>query len=195
LKKKILLISIAIILAAITSAPLAQALPTVRIYGYTDKSYYKPGETVAFKFWIYNEGPEGIFLKNITIEYPWYSKLWGGNQTIKYQTTVGLEKGQNKSETATFTIPTDGRAYSGYIDVTVWYEVSGQVHSAEPDPAIYLSVASVPWFMSYENMDKIVTLFTVLVVLVIVAAVIIAATIFLAMRRPQVSWKAEQKAE
>jgi len=44
-------------------------------------------------------------------------------------------------------------------------------------------------------MDKLVTLFTVLVVLVIVCTIIIAATIFLSARKPQVTWKPEEKPE
>jgi hypothetical protein len=44
-------------------------------------------------------------------------------------------------------------------------------------------------------MDKLVTLFTVQVVLLIVCTIIIAATIFLSARKPQVTWKAEEKAQ
>jgi len=40
-----------------------------------------------------------------------------------------------------------------------------------------------------------VTLFTIQAVLLIVCTVIIAATIFLSARRPQVTWKAEEKGE
>lgn len=188
-----MLVSVAAIMVLLACAPLAQAAPSVEVDGYTDKPYYKPGETVTLKFWVYNHGPEAIILKNITIEYPWYNVLWGGNQTIKYQTTTALEEGQNRSETVTFTIPTDGRAETGSIMITYTYTYGSATSSPSKDITLY--VASVPLYMSAENMDKIVTLFTVLVVLVIVAAVIIAATIFLAMRRPQVAWKAEQKTE
>lgn len=192
MKEKFLLISVAIILVAIASAPLAQAAPLVEVYGYTDKSYYKPGETVTLKFWVCNWGPEDIVLKNVTIEYPWYSPLWGGNKTIK-NINAALTKDQNWTNTDTFTIPTDGRAVGGDVIITYTYTYGSSTPSPSED--IQLNVASVPWYGSFENMDKMVTLFTVLVVLVIVGAVIIAATIFLAMRRPQVTWKAEQKAE
>ncbi|NWG11699.1 hypothetical protein HXY33_08170 [Candidatus Bathyarchaeota archaeon] len=192
MKKKLLSISVATIMVLLACASLAQAAPTVEVDGYTDKPYYKPGETVTLKFWVYNLGPEDIVLKNVTIEYPWYSVLWGGNKTIK-NINAALTKDQNWTYTDTFTIPTDGRATGGYVTITYTYTYG----SSTPNPSDYiaLNVASVPWYGSFENMDKIVTLFTVLVVLVIVGAVIVAATIFLAMRRPQVSWKAEQKTE
>ena len=199
LKGKILLISIAIILVALASAPLASAVPTVQVYGYTDKPQYKPGETVTLKFWVYNEGPEDIVLKNVTMIYPWGqtfsgepNPIWGGNKTVK-GINAALTKGQNWSYTDTVTIPTDGRATGGSIIITYTYTYGSTTSS--PSSFIQLNVASVPWYMSTENMDKIVTLFTVLVVLVIVGAVIIAATIFLAVHKPQVTWKAEQKTE
>ncbi|NWF86844.1 hypothetical protein HXY32_03440 [Candidatus Bathyarchaeota archaeon] len=194
MKEKLLLVTAAILLAALASAPLAQAFPTVNAYGYTDKSQYKPGETVTLKFWIYNWGPEDIILKNVSIRYPWYNIIWGGNATFT-SINFALAKDQNwtPTQTFTFTIPTDGRATGGGIEISFVFTYGGNQY--ERTDYITLNVASAPWFMSFENMDKIVTLFTVLVVLVIVCTVIIAATIFLAGRRPQVTWKAEQKAE
>lgn len=191
LKGKFLIALAAITLMALAFVPLANADPV--LYGYTDKPQYKPGETVTLKFWIYNTGPEAVILKNITIVYPWYSIIWGGNQTIKYSTTTALEKGQNKSETITFTIPTDGRATYGYVDFTVTYLVGNSVDQRHP--SIYLNVVSSPSYGAFENMDRLLTMFTFLVVVVILGAIIVAAAIFLTMRRPEVAWKAEQKAE
>jgi hypothetical protein len=45
--------------------------------------------------------------------------------------------------------------------------------------------------MSLEDMDKIITLFTIQAVLLIICTIIIAATIFLSVRRPRVTWKKE----
>jgi hypothetical protein len=191
LKGKLLIISVATILVALALAPLVSASPIID--GYTDKPQYKPGETVTLKFWIYNPDAQGIFLKNVTITYPWYNLLWDGNQTIKYTTTVGLLEGQNRSETVTFTIPTDGRAEGGDIVIIVTYESSGSIIQAFGD--VPLNVASVPYYSAFENMDRLLMLITVLVVLVILGAIIIAATIYLTMRKPEVAWKAEQKSE
>lgn len=200
MKEKLLLVSVVMILIALATAPLASAAPTVVIYGYTDRSgQYKPGETGTLKFWIYNKGPEDIVLKNVTIIYPWGqtgtgepNPIWGGNKTIK-GINAALTKGQNWTDTETFTIPTDGRAMGGSVSITYTYTYGSSTPSTSGSIPLY--VASVPLYMSAENMDKIVTLLTVLVVLVIVGAIIIAATIFLAVHKPQVTWKAEQKTE
>jgi ABC-type anion transport system duplicated permease subunit len=189
LKEKLLLVSVVMILIALAAAPLASAAPA--IYGYMDKTQYKPGETVKMSFWIHNPSAETIELKNITIRYPWYSPFWDSNQTIKYETTTTLVQGQNRSEVITFPIPNDGRAEAGDVMITITYkDGTGNIRSTLS--SVYLSVIS---YGPLENMDKIVTLLTVLVVLVIVGAVIIAATIFLAVHKPQVTWKAEQKTE
>jgi hypothetical protein len=194
LKGKLLLVCLAIILVSLVSAPFARAAPDVSIYGYTDKTQYRPGETVMLKFWILNNGPEGIFLKNVTLQYPWYSPLWGGNNTIEYGTTTGLENGQNRSESDSFTIPTDGRAaLVGSLRIRVYYQVGSFVTYEEQ--TLPLNVASVQVPAILQDMDKVTTLFTVLVVLLLVCTGIIGAAIFLSTRRPQVQWKAEQKTE
>jgi len=189
-KRKFLLLTTAIALIAIASASIVGAAPTVNIYGYTDKSQYKPGEIGTLKFWIYNWGPEDITPKNITIEYPWYSPIWGGNKTITIS-GISLAKDQNWSATETFTIPTDGRATGGWITLRFVYTFGASTPTRTE--YVYLNVASAPTYSSLQDMDKIVTLLTVLTVLTIVCAIIIAATIFLAARRPAVTWKAEEK--
>lgn len=192
LKERFLLRLTIIIAAMLIIAPLVNAAPTVSIYGYTDKTEYQPGSTGTLSFWVYNEGPDDIVLKNITIEYPWYGPLWGGNKTIA-AIDVALSSGKNWSSTDSFTIPTDGRATSGYIDITVVYTFG--TSTITRTQSIYLSVISSSAYTLFNDMDKIVTLFTVLVVLIIVCTIIIAATVFLSARRPQVTWAKEPKAE
>jgi hypothetical protein len=194
LKEKLLLVSVAVILIALASAPMAQAFPTVNVYGYTDRPQYKPGETVTLKFFIYNWGPEDIILKNVSIFFPWYSPLWGGNTTIK-TINVALTQDQNwtPAQTFTFMVPTDGRSVGGNIQIDFVFTFGDDAYSRSD--SIPLSVASAPGYLAFENMDRIVTLFTVLVVLVIVCTGIIAATIFLSKGRSHVTWKAEQKTE
>jgi hypothetical protein len=194
LKEKLLLVSVAVILIALASAPMAQAFPTVNVYGYTDKTQYRPGETVTLKFFVYNWGPEDIVLKNVSIFFPWYSPLWGGNATIKnIDAALTQDKNWTPTQTFTFTIPTDGRAVSGNINIQFVYTYGGNAYSSSE--SIFLNVASVALYAFAEGMDRIVLLFTVLVVLVIVCTGIIAATIFLSKGRSHVTWKAEQKTE
>ncbi|MEM3725780.1 MAG: hypothetical protein QXK98_02830 [Candidatus Bathyarchaeia archaeon] len=193
MKEKVMLTFTAAVILALmlASASLTKAAPSLDIYGYVDKTYYKPGESGTLKFWIYNSSPDGAILKNVTIEYPWYSPVWGGNQTITIANVV-ISQGENYSATDTFKIPDDSRAVGGAIRFRVYYEFGGNIYSHQD--SVPLSVV-VPYPAVLQDMDDLVTLFTILVVLTIVCTIILAATIFLSARRPQVVWKAEEKAE
>jgi uncharacterized membrane protein len=183
---------IAIALFALTFALPVKAAASVDIYGYVDKTQYKPGETVTMNFYVYNGGPDEIVLKNVTIRYPWYSPIWGGEETIKNIDAV-LSKEKNWNDTQTFTIPDDGRATGFYIYLEGTYTIGTSVYTRSGD--IPINVATAPSYGSVQDMDKLVTLFTVMAVLLIVCTVIIAATIFLSTRKPQVTWKAEEKTQ
>jgi hypothetical protein len=189
LKRKFFLILMAIALSALTFTMPVKAVASITIYGYVDKTQYMPGDTGTLKIWIVNDGTEDIILKSVTIEYPWhYSYIWEGNETIE-DINAAILKGGNWSTSRTFTVPTDGRAIGGNI----------RVHVVTNDPTntnwIPITVASAPAYESIQDMDKLVTLFTVQAVLLIVCTIIIAATIFLSARKPQVTWKAEEKAQ
>jgi hypothetical protein len=191
MKRKFLLILMAIALSALTFTTSVKAAANVSIYGYVDKTQYMPGDTGTLKFYVYNDGPDEIVLKNVSILYPWYSRIWGGNETIKNINAV-LPKGKDWNTTTTFTIPNDGRASGGSIYLEYVYTIGTQNTRSG---YISINVASAPAYGSLQDMDKLVTLFTVQVVLVIVCTIIIAATIFLSARKPQVTWKAEEKAQ
>ncbi len=195
MKGKIVTVLPIILMALVTFAPLAKAYPNLQLYGYTDKLQYKPGEKGTVYFWVYNWGPDTAILKNVTIHYPWYSIIWGGNKTIDTSDAAPLGKNKNYSNTDTFTIPEDGRAIGGSISFTVYYEFGGNIYSYSDSVKINVipSIDAPTYRTSFEDMDKLVTLFTVLVVLVIVCTIIIAATIFLSVRKPQVEWKSEEK--
>jgi len=189
LKEKLLLLSIAVTLVMLTFAPMVKAYASVRVYGYTDKTQYMLGETGTLKLWVYNDGTEDVILKNVTIEYPWHQYyIWEGNETISDINTAILVKG-NWSSTRTFTVPSDGRAVGGSIHILV---MTDKVIETEYIP---IDVARAPSYRSLQDMDKLTSLFTIQVVLLIVCTIIIAATIFLSARRPQVTWKAEEKGQ
>jgi uncharacterized membrane protein len=190
LKKRFLLPLTVIMAALLTTISLVNAAASIEIYGYNDKTQYMSGGEGTFKFWIYNDGTEDIILKNITIEYPWHSLyVWEGNETI-IDINTAILVGGNWSTTKTFTVPSDGRAVSGNIRVTV---VTDKLTPQTKN--FWLNVVGAPSYGSLQDMDKIVTLFTVQVVLVIVCTIIIAATVFLSTRKPQVTWAKEPKAE
>jgi hypothetical protein len=178
-------------LAILVFSPAANAAVSISVYGYTDKTSYKPGDKVTVTVFIYEAGTDTINLKNVTVVYPWYNIIWGGNQTIDAK-NAPIAEGESWNFTATFTIPTDGRASSGNIGIS-YYAVSGSNVYQNTVSSSYLYIISASFPASLENMDNLVTIITVETVLIIVSAIIIAAAIFLSGHRPKVTWTAEQK--
>jgi hypothetical protein len=188
-------------LLAIFSPTLTFAQPpaTVNVYAWTDKTSYNPGEKGTLKIVIRNDRTdEDLILYNITITYPWFAytgEKWEGNDTIAVNEAIS-KNGGTKTYTKEFTVPSDGRAITPYytpaqISIVIYVDKAPYYYTK--NPPIYIK--STPLYMSLEDGDKLITLFTVQVVLLIVCTVIIAATIFLSARRPQVTWKAEEKGE
>lgn len=186
MKRKAMLVLVSVALVAMAFSPFAHGFASLTIYGYNDKAQYKPGETGTLTFWIYNDGTDDLILKNVTIFYPWYSVIWGGNLTISGQDAVINPQG-NWTTSLTFTIPNDGRATSGNIHINV---VTDKIPSESG--SIFLNVATPSGVGALEGMDSLIMLFTFLIIITLICTVIIAAAIFLSARRPQVTWKAEQ---
>ena len=165
--------------------PLANAQPPVTVW--TDKSEYAPGEKGTLHVVFYNNGASAVTIEEIEIVFEgWRAYIndeWQGNQTIEIDQAV-VSKGVYEKE-ITFTVPTDGRAESTTVHITIRTTELGDI-DRYPD----VSVAYTPKYM-----EQVVTLFTVQVVLLIVCTIIIAATIFLSARRPQVTWKQAEKVE
>jgi hypothetical protein len=191
LKGKILLASMVIALAILVSSPAANAIASVSVYGYTDKTNYMPGDSVTVTFYVYNYGPDQIVLANVTVIYPWYNILWGGNQTINANSFV-IAKGKSYNNTATFTIPTDSRASSGdMIDFSFVYMIGSTTYTGSG--SINFPLTSGATALSLRDMDTLATMLTVETILLIIGALIIAAAILLIKRGPKAEWKAEPK--
>ena len=173
----------ALILIPLTNAQTPQQLTT-----WTDKPEYAPGETGTLNIVFYNYRASAVTIQKIIVVFNnWWaykSGQWEGNQTLTVNQAV-VSKGVYATS-VTFTVPTDGRAVSTSVDITIQTTEVGDIGPLEGSVA----VTTTPKFM-----DQIVTLFTIQVVLIIVCTVIIAVTIFLSVRRPQVTWRAEEKAE
>ena len=191
----------AAVLLAIFSPTLTSAQPpaTVNIYAWTDKTSYDTGEHGKLTIVIRNDRTdEDLILYNITITYPWFTytgEKWEGNDTVVVNEAIS-KNGGIKTFTREFAVPSDGRAITPYYtpaQISIVIQVDKAPFQYTKNPPIYIK--STPLYMSLEDGDKLVTLFTIQVVLLIVCTVIIAATIFLSARRPQVMWKAEEKGE
>jgi len=201
----IMITAIAVSTIFLTSSAHAQVPATVNIYAWTDKTYYNPGEKGVLKIVIRNDRTDqDLIIKNITITYPWFGYTgdkWEGNDTIKVDPPpVILKNGGTYTKSVDFNIPTDGRVTTSmyevsHIDIRVAVDKSPYYYPTIGDYQVPIYIKSTPLYMSFEDADKIVTLFTIQVVLIIVCTVIIAATIFLSVRRPQVTWKAEEKVQ
>jgi hypothetical protein len=175
----------ALILIPLTNAePQPQEMTT-----WTDKpGKYAPGEVGTLNIVFYNSRASAVTIQKIIGVFnnwrAYKSGQWEGNQTLTVNQAV-VSKGVYTTS-VTFTVPTDGRAVSTSVDITIQTTEVGDIGP------LYGSVAvtTTPRFM-----DQIVTLFTIQVVLIIVCTVIIAATIFLSVRRPQATWRTEEKAQ
>lgn len=183
MNKKIVVL-LAVVTSLLMAAPLVCALPRVVLW--TDKPEYAPGESGTLYFAYTNEADSAVTLKRIKIVYAeWQAPIngqWEGNQTV--EVNVALVGGGNYTGNAKFTVPTDGRAQSTYVQVTFETDPTSS-------PSTYTATISVSQTPKY--MDQVITLFTIQVVLLIVCTIIIAATIFLSARRPQIMWKTEEK--
>ena len=201
LKRKYLAIVIttmAISAIFLTSLAYAQVPTTVNIYAWTDKTYYNLGEKGILYIVIRNDRKdEDLILKNITITYPWFAytgEKWEGNDTIKPDVAF-MKNGGIYTKSVDFDVPRDGRAVGGMYGTTLQIIVAVDKAPYQYLHSMPIYIKSTPIYMSFEDMDKIVTLFTVQAVLIIVCTIIIAATIFLSARRPQVMWREAEKAE
>jgi len=169
---------------------------------YTQEIQYLPGQQGTLYIVILNYKDQPIEIKNITIYYPWFNydknKGWSGNDTVipsSTEKTLSSNGGKLEKEVS-FSIPSDGRVISGSstppsADIYV-YDKDGKLCAST---YAYINVAVPILHMTFQDSDKIVMLFTILVVLLIVCTVIIAATIFLSVRRPQVTWRKEEKTQ
>jgi hypothetical protein len=184
LNKKIFALSLLTLSIALL-VPLAAAQPDLLIKAWTDKPDYMPGEKVAVYIALNNTGTSALTVENITVTYEsWRAYVndeWVGDQTIDVDKAIKV--GETLRIETSYLVPTDGRAKSTYVSVTI----STDQRSSTYTDVTYIEVSWTPRFM-----EQIVTLFTVQVVLLIVCTIIIAATIFLSARRPQTIWRKEE---
>jgi uncharacterized membrane protein len=179
MQRKALLPCVVLVAMVLTLMPLCVAQQNVTVNGYTDQPYYKPGDSGTLHFWVYDKGTADLILENLTIYYPWDpAGMWETNQTVIPSTsTVITANGGNWSDNVSFTVPNDGRATGGQIEIYVTTDkVSG--YSSIP-----ISVTSVPTYLSLENMNQLTLLLTVIAVLMIICTAIIAYAILLVARR------------
>jgi len=184
MNKKIF-VSFLIVFSVLLLAHAANAIDPITAW--TDKPRYNLGEKGTIHIAFLNTRDFGVKVENLTVTYKSWQAYkdgnWIGNETHTIGVNVG--KGNVYLIDVTFTVPNDGRA-KGECNVDVRI---GTDYGYETKPnVVSIEVSETPTYM-----EQIVTLFTIQVVLIIVCTVIMAATIFLSARRPQVTWKSEEK--
>ena len=193
-KKWILTLSL-ICISIILFVPLTHAGgPSDILTMWTDKPAYSVGQVGKLYITYNNIGGNPVTIRYITVifeEWWAYDKAksqWIGNITY---TPSDAEKTITEHTTRvyelSFTVPSDGRAVDTDVEIKVYTNLPAP---DKPDDIPKIYVAETPVYM-----EQIATLFTIQVVLIIVCTVIIAATIFLSVRRPQVTWRTEEKAQ
>jgi hypothetical protein len=181
MKGKLLPLCLVLVVIALALSPLCHATPSVTILGYTDKPYYKPGETGTIKFWVYNDGTDDLILKNVTIYYPWDENgLWGTNQTITPQASTVITVLGNWSSTATFTVPNDGRSPTSSVTSVTFNINTDKIVRTRQLP---LTVANVPAYLAIENMSQLTMWVMLSAVFVLICGVIIVVAILATSRR------------
>ena len=192
-KKWILTLSL-ICISIILFVPLTHAGgPSDILTMWTDKPAYSVGQVGKLYITYNNIGGNPVTIRYITVIFEkWWAydkakSQWIGNitytpsdaeKTITEHTVRVYEIG--------FTVPSDGRAVETNANIKV-YTTPDEPRAVS---TIKISVVETPVYM-----EQIITLLTIQVVLIIVCTIIIAATIFLSVRRPQVTWRTEEKVQ
>jgi len=183
-----MLVLTAIILSTVLCVPLVfAAYEPYEVTVWTDKQKYVAGEKGTLYITFYNNGDVAVTIQNITVTYyswtAYVGEKWVGNETRTVNIPLSA-KDTHVFNDITFTVPTDGRAVSTSVYVEIGTDHGTRARGAN------INVPEVPSYM-----EQIVTILTILVVLLIVCTIIIAATIFLSARRPQVTWRPQEKTE
>ena len=166
------------IIATVLVVPI-HASYTPHIYARTDKSSYLPGDSGTLFITVRNEGTQSFGVKNLTIIYPWDAFVtdhWDGNNTYTF-TGVALSQGGTWNEQYSFTVPTDGRAHTGSVQLNMGTDIgtSGSYYYAFPT----IQVAGA----AYEPFGVATSLIPIVSLVLLGLAVVMLALLYMSMRK------------
>lgn len=176
----------------------AQVEQKVNFYAWTDKPYYSPGEKGTLFLVVRNDRTDvDLKIERIEIYYPWFSFTqngWEGNSTKEPNFMMKVRGKTPYIGHDDFTVPNDGRAFSGVIKVKIYVDKTPFQYPEATNQyyEVPVNVAANPQYTRMEGLDNIETLLTIQAVLTIVCTAIIASAIFLSVRRPQIVWEKEE---
>jgi len=194
MNKKILTLSL-ICISTVLSVQLTLAGgPSEIITVWTDKPEYSSGQTGKLYITYNNIRDNNVTIRNITVVFKeWWAyneikHAWVGNLTYEPSENEKTIAAQNiRVFEISFTVPSDGRAGNTDIEITVYTNLPTSDAPSEP---LTIYMVETPIYM-----ERIITLFTILVVLLIICTIIIATTMFLSAQRPQAMWREAEKTE
>lgn len=194
MNKKILTLSLICISTVLFVQLTLAGGPSEIITVWTDKPEYSVGQTGKLYITYNNIRDDNVTIRNITVVFKeWWAyneikHAWVGNLTYEPPENEKTIAEQNiRVFEISFTVPSDGRARNTDVEIRVYTNLPTSDAPSEL-PTIY--VVETPIYM-----ERIITLFTILVVLLIVCTIIIAATMFLSAQRPQAMWREAEKTE
>jgi len=168
-----------VLLLLLVSSALAHPDGGVRIEAWTDKASYQPGAKGTLYITIRNEEDKAITIYNITVEFPWYSRIEGGGNVTKI-IDKALKADEVYDTEVEFSVPNDGRAHWGEAHIDVMTDASPWPYSG----SAYIPVASPGTLPATNN------LIIILIAIVLVCTGGIIAMIYWLMKsmtRPQIA--------
>lgn len=179
MKYKVIFCLSSVLLLLLVSSALADPNGGVRIEAWTDKASYQPGAKGTLYITIRNEEDSAVTIYNITVEFPWYSRIKGGGNITKI-IDEALKADEVYDTEVEFSVPNDGRATDGVAQIDVMTDALLWPYSG----GAYIPVASPGTLPATNN------LIIILIVIVLVCIGGIMAMIYWAMKsmtRPQIA--------
>lgn len=167
-------------LALITNA---HAGPAPVFYIRPDKPSYLPGESGTLSITIRNQGDQAFTVKNMTIQYSWMSFIndhWEGNETVR-NITAPLAAGQAYNTQRGFTVPSDGRAQTGFALIQIGTDIGGGGGSLFPREPFSVSIGVASG--TYEPFGGASSILHLVTIALLAVAVALLALLLVSIRR------------
>jgi len=142
MKCKIVLGLASVLFLLLISSALAYPNGDVIIEAWTDKASYQPGDKGTLFIAIKNEEDRAITIYNVTVEFPWYSRIKGGGNVTK-EINEALMVGETYDVEVEFSVPNDGRAlWGGIAHIKVMTDARPQPYSEGANIPVALPITS-----------------------------------------------------
>ncbi len=173
------LLAIAFI-AAVMITPIHGSF-IAKVYAWTDKPSYLPGDTGVLHVTVRNTGTQSFTVRNISITYPWMAFVidhWDGNSTNVVSPVAPLAAGQTFNTQYSFTVPTDGRAVSGQASVSAGTDIG--TNGSFTNPVTADMVIALP---SYQPFGFTTSILPIITIVLLGLAVAMLALVYMGLRK------------